>query len=913
MPHARKRRVLPAWMTAIIAGSCLAWLSLLVPVSAARSWAPPPGALPQEPADVVQPMTPPEVAGSVRAILDAGFLSDDERKDLRIRHGIWEPSDLDSPARRARAHAILGRYHDESMEDPGADPHDRAQGWLGRGEPGRAREALRGLESMRAAYLNARSLWDLGRLDEARVSLERVRDVLMEVPLTDSSEVAYAVRAMVIHSRLVGGGGGAPPPDGRAADYQSLMSALARAREQIDRLDPIVYLAEAELLEDKENYREASAALTQCLSLNPRLAEAWVLLGRMSVQTWDFERSLSVAARLDHLSLDRDGSDGLAPPRSAGGGEIAARAYLRLQDPEAALSAIDRAMETAPRHRVLLALRAAAWAANFDEPRAMEHLAAFESLAPGSPVAVYEIGSVLSDLRQYEDAERYLEEARRRAPSWAVPASELGLLQVQAGRDDRALETLREAAALDPFNTRVANSLTLVTEISGYSRVTSEHFEIRYKAGIDEVLAGEMLGVMETNFARVTGSEPGGIDFVPPGRTVIELYPDHHWFSVRITGMRRIHTIAAATGPVIAMERPMAGPGHSLGPYDWPRVLRHEYTHTVTLARTRNRLPHWFTEAAAVHLEDAPRDESRCILLTRALETGGLLDFSRINTAFVRPRTPNERGLAYAQGHWMYEFMIDRFGPRAPLNLMDRYARGEREAAAFEAEFGLSRDRFFEQFVEWARRQCRAWGTLPPEGVPSVASLLAEKSDGAREDLGPAAGEPSPQLIESLLERYPDHPDLVRLMVGYELAERRGDADQSMVPMLEHLAKVRPIDHMPHKQLTRLHLASEAPWNAIPHLEFLDDREQYSTTYAVELARLHAAGGDLERASRRAERASRIAPFDPSVRELAATIALLRKDYITARRHIAAMIVIEPGQSIHTRRLQAVDQLEGRG
>ncbi|MBX3392138.1 MAG: tetratricopeptide repeat protein [Phycisphaeraceae bacterium] len=910
MPHARKRWMTREWSSAMVAAWCLLWVGLASPPARAdATGAPPPGARQPESPDVVPPMAPPEVAASVRALLDAEFLSDDEKKDLRIRHGVWEAKDLDTPARKARAAAASGRLRDASLDDPAADPHDRAHGLIGRGEAERALDVLAGVKTMRAAYLSARAMWDLGRLEDARTSLERVRTTLMEVPLSDSSEVAYAVRAMVIHLRLAGEGEAAPDGGARAAGFQSLMSSLARAREQIDRLDPIVYLAEAELLEEKENYREASAALSQCMSLHPRLAEAWVLLGRMSVQTWDFERSLAIAARLDRLGLDDDGPGDLFTPRSAGGGEIAARAYLRLQDPDAAIAAIERALEVAPRGRALLALRAAAWAGNFDETRAAEHLAAFEALAPGSPVASYEMGSVLSDLRQYEDAERFLEEARRRAPRWAMAASELGLLQVQAGRDDRALATLREAAALDPFNTRVANSLTLVTEIAGYSRLTSEHFEIRFKPGIDEVLAGEMLGVMEANFARVTGSDPGGIDFVPPGRTVIELYPDHHWFSVRITGMRRIHTIAAATGPVIAMERPMAGPGHSLGPYDWPRVLRHEYTHTVTLARTRNRLPHWFTEAAAVHLEDSPRDESRSDLLTRALETGGLLDFSRINTAFVRPRTPTERGLAYAQGHWMYEYMIDRFGPRAPLNLMDRYARGEREAAAFEAEFGLSRERFFEQFVAWARVQCRAWGTLPPEGMPSVVSLLEVGDNG---NAGPGAQEPSPELVQTLLDRYPDHPDLVRLAVGYELAERQGQADESMIPMLERLSRVRPIDHMPHKQLARIHLASATPWKAVAHLEFLDDREQYSTTYALELARLHAVAGDLEAAYRRVERASRIAPFDPSVRELAASIALMRKDYATARRHITAMIAIEPEQSIHSRRLRALDQLEAR-
>jgi len=43
------------------------------------------------------------VSPALRQALGAEWLSDDERRDLRVRHGLWEEGDLDSPARRARA------------------------------------------------------------------------------------------------------------------------------------------------------------------------------------------------------------------------------------------------------------------------------------------------------------------------------------------------------------------------------------------------------------------------------------------------------------------------------------------------------------------------------------------------------------------------------------------------------------------------------------------------------------------------------------------------------------------------------------------------------------------------------------------------------------------------------------------
>src|SRR6185503_18890008 len=121
--------------------------------------------------------------------------------------------------------------------------------------------------------------------------------------------------------------------------------------------------------------------------------------------------------------------------------------------------------------------------------------------------------------------------------------------------------------------------------------------------GIDQVVAELMTAPLEKIHATVAGR----FEHQPAQKTVIELMPDHKRFAVRITGMPWIHTLAACTGPVIAMEVPSEGtPDKHLGPFDWPRVLQHEYTHTITLSQTRNRVPHWLTEAAAVSMEGSP-------------------------------------------------------------------------------------------------------------------------------------------------------------------------------------------------------------------------------------------------------------------------------------------------------------------
>jgi hypothetical protein len=75
-------------------------------------------------------------------------------------------------------------------------------------------------------------------------------------------------------------------------------------------------------------------------------------------------------------------------------------------------------------------------------------------------------------------------------------------LELQAGRDREAREALEEAAKLDPFNVRAGNSLKLLNDLAAYAIIEGEHFNIRYKPGIDEVLAREMMPVLDAIHAR---------------------------------------------------------------------------------------------------------------------------------------------------------------------------------------------------------------------------------------------------------------------------------------------------------------------------------------------------------------------------------------------------------------------------
>lgn len=844
---------------------------------------------------------PPAVPAPVARLLEGQSLTEEERKDIRIRHGVWEDGDLDTPVRKAQAAVLVGRWDDPALADAGADVLDRVEGMVNRGEVASALAATEDVAAAkspapRAVRLRCQALLLAGKGAEAEALLRPLSERLASEKLDSAEELVEGVRCMMLRADLPASITGATA---KAGDYRAMLAMLARARTELDRLCWRAFAVEALLLVDKDNGEEGEKAAREAIELCPRSAEAKFALGSLAVDTFAFDEAENLAGQITE--------DAPASPYAA---TLIARAKLRQSDSDGATLTIAPSLARFPNSPLLKAVEAATAAIAFDVPRTTALLKAFEESFPGSAAAEFEVGRMLSDARQYAEAASHLSAAAKRAPGWARPLSELGLLEMQAGRDAESLKALEAAFELDPFNVRADNTLRLVREMATYDRVESEHFIVRFKPGVDGIVAREMLEPLEANHARVSGKADGGIDFAMTGKTMIELMPDHRWFAVRIAGMPRIHTIAAATGPVVAMEAPRSGPNHLVGPYDWVRVVRHEYTHTVTLARTKNRLPHWYTEAAAVNLEDAPRDYSACKLLRAAVENDALFDFEQINLAFVRPKKATDRGQAYAQGQWMYAYIIERWGSKATLDLLDKYGAGVKEPEAVKSVLGIDREQFLKDFTQWGKGELVKWGMGGPSVTPPLKDILREENGDK------APGKISVQLADACLAKHPEHTDLLELAIATRLEASKQQPTQEMLPLLTRYATARPVDPLPHKLLATWYLSGggssqpDALTLAAEHLEYLDAREQYTAAFAMELANRYGVAGDWDKAWAKALRAVRIAPYDPATRELAAVVSIKRKDFDAAKWQLEALVLLEPDREIHKKRLDSLAKLK---
>jgi tetratricopeptide (TPR) repeat protein len=316
----------------------------------------------------------------------------------------------------------------------------------------------------------------------------------------------------------------------------------------------------------------------------------------------------------------------------------------------------------------------------------------------------------------------------------------------------------------------------------------------------------------------------------------------------------------------------------------------------VTLSATHNRLPHWFTEAAAVSEELTGRSYDTAQLLAIALQDNELFAYDQINWGFVRPRKPTDRALAYAQANWMLQYIEERFERKAILDLMHLYSQGVSDADALKQVTSLDTETFMNDFRGWAMRQVERWGLK-----------RSPVNEQAREALLEDAPLVTLDQVDEWLTQHPSHPELLRLRAQVLLLT---PDTQAKLDALDAYTQARPVDPWPVRERARLAIAAGDDDAARRALEALDQQEGMSPEFAKALVLLHRKAGRLNQAAHYAQRALHRDPFNASLRELAATVELQRGQRDQALRHVQALTLLEPDRPIHQQRLEALQKLQ---
>ncbi|MCA9074208.1 MAG: tetratricopeptide repeat protein [Planctomycetaceae bacterium] len=498
------------------------------------------------------------------------------------------------------------------------------------------------------------------------------------------------------------------------------------------------------VLLEKYNRPQALTELEAALKINPNAAEVLTSLGDASLQDSAVDEALDFAKRA--LAIN---------PRLPAALRLAAEVSLASGDLSATMTFVEQALAINPHDQRTLALQASVFLLEDGVPaaKALSELLSGERIeelrndksagegtrfaklwreliaaSPKPGVFLARIGDTLDSRRKFAAAEVCYRRAIEVMPQLAAPRTELGMLLMRTGKLDEAAEMLEAAFKADPYHVRVSNMRKVMRQLDEYDVITSDHFVIRVPAD-QRILGEEMSRYLESIYDELT--EQYGYE--PETRTQFEVYGTasgqsaHQWFSARMVGLPWIQTIGASTGMIVAM----ASPYDLEEPFNWARVVRHEFVHILTLQQTDFNIPHWYTEALAVRSEGNTPESWDGLLLER-VPAGEVFTLDDINTGFTRPEKPTDWDMAYCQS-WLYsEYLVENYGEESLIKLVNSYQYGQstEDAIADVCDVSLAEfERGYSEYLNDYVAEIRRTRVAPSPSLEVATARWKENSD----------------------------------------------------------------------------------------------------------------------------------------------------------------------------------------
>jgi tetratricopeptide (TPR) repeat protein len=631
--------------------------------------------------------------------------------------------------------------------------------------------------------------------------------------------------------------------------------------------DPDLWPAEFQagmLLLEKYNRGEARAAFDKALAINPRAAEALVGKGQAALQQLELKDAEQFAERA--LAIN---------PRLPAALRLLADVHIVSGELAEARKRLEQAKAVNPYDEATLGRLAACDLMEHHPADLAARCAAAEKQNPKAGRFYFELAERLDDRRMYAEAEKYYQKAVALWPQLPGARTSLGMLALRMGREDDARQQLTTAFEADPFNVRVANSLKVLRHLEKYETIQTPHFLLRYDPKADATLARYMADALESVYAGLSAQ----FDYKPAGPILIELFNSHEFFSGRVVGIPDLHTIGACTGRMVALASPKAKGIRK--PFNWGRVIRHELVHVFNLEQTDFQVPHWLTEGLAVRNEGFPRPPSWGQLLAERVAKDDLLDLSTINLGFMRPRSPAEWTLAYAQSHLYVEYLTKTHGEKAVAGLLAAYRDGLDTAAAIRKVCGIEPAAFEAGYKAHVREVVGTIRGKPPEKPLTLAQLQAAQEKNPDDaDLSARLAEQywrrrrardARDLVERVLGKDPKHG--LALFVKAQLLLAAGE-DEAAQKLLEDAAAAEPPEPKVLKALGKLYYDAGQFDRAEAVYERGRQAEPFETGWLEDLARVAKQTAD---AGKRIAALQQLAPTDPDDldqrRELAELLA----------------------------------------
>lgn len=369
---------------------------------------------------------------------------------------------------------------------------------------------------------------------------------------------------------------------------------------------------------------------------------------------------------------------------------------LRPSNAEGAQQAIDKALELNGKHfgAMLFQVDAAIDRESYDEakqliasvleinafqPEALAYRAVIETVVgteaeakkaydlalsswSANPAVPHLVGRKLSQKYRFAEGAGFQQIALDFDPGYLQAKSQLSSDLLRLGDEEAGWKSARDVAEADPYNVEAYNLVTLESRLSDYVVLEEGSFRVRMERTEAKVYGDRVLALL----IEAADVLPKKYETTLPERITVDIYAKQADFAIRTFGLPGgAGFLGVCFGPVVTMNSPASLRQNRTS---WESVLWHEFTHVVTLTRTRNRMPRWLSEGISVY-EERLKDSrwgQRISPTYRNMMLGEeLTPVSQLSAAFLTAPSSVHLQFAYFESALVVEFLVESFGIEA--------------------------------------------------------------------------------------------------------------------------------------------------------------------------------------------------------------------------------------------------------
>ena len=404
---------------------------------------------------------------------------------------------------------------------------------------------------------------------------------------------------------------------------------------------------------------------------------------------------------------------------------LAAERALDEDDRENAVRALDALAKVKPGTADEAAMRAALAYDQGGRAAAETPLAALRAINPRSALGYRRIAEQAERRYRFDEAAEWFAQAGKVDPDDPAAFLGRGLSLMRTGDEKEARVALDRSWSLDKSNRLTKNLLDVLDVIDKFEVVPAGEFIFKFAKEEAAVLTAYALPLADEAYKTFNAR----YGFKPAGPILVEVFPDHDDFAVRIMGLTGLEgALGACFGRVIGIDSARARPP---GEFSWQATLWHEIAHVFTLQASKFRVPRWLTEGISVYEEHRRRPAwGRELALEYAheLSEGRTFGIKGLPAAFKRPEM---LALAYFEASLAVEHLVAVNGDAGLRTLLQAYADGASDTEAFAKAFGRSVDAVdasFKTFVDDRYGALAKAMATPPQASNEIAALKARAS-----------------------------------------------------------------------------------------------------------------------------------------------------------------------------------------